>query len=43
MQIRSKEDISQFADKFRNYSKTDGHQYRKIYKKKFVLRRKNII
>lgn len=43
MQIRSKEDISQFADKFRNYSKTDGHQYREIDKKKFVLRRKNKI
>ena len=41
MQVKNKEDVSQFADKFRNYSKKDGHQYRKLNNKKFVLRRKN--
>ena len=43
MQVKNKEDVSQFADKFRNYSKKDGHQYRKLNNKKFVLRRKNKI
>ena len=43
MQVKNKEDVSQFADKFRNYSKKDGHQYRDLNKKKFVLRRKNKI
>ncbi|MGN1033058.1 MAG: TFIIB-type zinc ribbon-containing protein, partial [Intestinibacter sp.] len=43
MQVKNKEDVSQFADKFRNYSKKDGHQYRDLNSKKFVLRRKNKI
>lgn len=43
MQAKSKDDMSQFADKFRNYSKDDGHEYRKVNKKKFVLRRRNKI
>ncbi|MGM9534611.1 MAG: hypothetical protein ACI3VR_05140 [Intestinibacter sp.] len=43
MQVKNKEDVSQFADKFRIYSKKDGHQYRNLNNKKFVLRRKNKI
>ena len=28
MQVRGSDDTLEFADKFRNYSKEDGHQYR---------------
>ena len=41
MQVRGSDDTLQFADKFRNYSKEDGHQYRNLENKKFVLRRKS--
>ena len=41
MQVRGSDDTLEFADKFRNYSKEDGHQYRNLENKKFVLRRKS--
>ena len=41
MQVRGSDDTLQFADKFRNYSKEDGHAYKKMNNKKFVLRRKS--
>lgn len=28
MQVRGSDDTLQFADKFRNYSKEDGHAYK---------------
>lgn len=39
MQVKGSDDTLQFADKFRNYSKEDGHEYRKLNKRRFVLRR----
>ena len=40
MQVRGSDDTLQFADKFRNYSKEDGHAYKKMNNKNSFLEEK---